>query len=467
MHSYTIGGGPLPYVEARGNSIRVKWWSGEYHLDTSGKPTKRKKYESASGSESGTPFEDEDEAYNYGLDRESEVRNGKYRTKSSDMTMVEYCDTWFKALDLHVRSENKYESMLNAVIKPYWRQWKVGDITPVDYDLFKRSIAKRYSESYKHSILSVFRMLMDDAVLKYRLRDETPVIDQRRRGKYQKRKTRRVKNELPIEAVHQLATNAYHLWGYAGWTYIWTIAFTGMRPPGEMYGLQRGFTSAHWPAADPDPDRRREAERRYAGMQALRVQHQMYYVDSKATLAGPKYDSYRSLVIPPFLAEMHAALLASHDKPFVFVSKTGKPMLGVGFTKNYWYPIRDGQDEVKPEPGGARVARPKLPAVEEMAGQDIYRLRHWHKALLDEPGADVAEVAKEARMGHEMPGMAGVYSEVTLSMEKRIVKYLQEVWEKQVLARGLWVPPFPNRLPDDLFGQANSLFSDLPKFGLH
>lgn len=455
----------MPSVEVRGNSVRVKWWSGEYHLDDTGKPTKRKKYESASGPEPGVPFQDEDEAYNFGLDRESDVRNGRHRPKSAEMSMVEYCDVWFGSLDLRVRTMDKYESILNAVIKPYWRQWTVGQITPVDYDQFKTFVAKKYSELYKRGVLSVFRMLMDDAVIKYRLRDETPVIDQRRRGRYEKKKTRRAKNELPIEAVHQLAVNAYHVWGYAGWVYIWTLAFTGMRPPGEMYGLQRGFTSVHWPEADPDRDRRKEAER-YEGMHVLRVQHQMYYVRGQATLAAPKYDSFRSLVIPPFLHSMHEALLASHDKPLLFVSKTGKPMLSVGFTKNYWYPIRDGQDAVVPETGGPRVARPELPAVEEMAGQDIYRLRHWHKALLDEPGADVAEVAKEARMGHEMPGMAGVYSEVTIGMERRVVAYLEEVWEKQVVSAGLWMPPFPIRLPGDLFEGEKSLFSGLPTLGL-
>jgi hypothetical protein len=456
----------MPSVETRGNSIRVKWWGGEYKLDERGVPTKRKKYESASGPEPGVPFEDEDEAYNYGLDRESDVRNNRHRPRSAEMNMVEYCDLWFGAIELRVRSENKYESILNAVVKPYWRQWSVGQITPVDYDQFKTYVTKRYSESYKNSILSVFRMLMDDAVLKYKLRDETPVIVQRRRGRYEKKQTRRVKRELPIEAVHQLAVNAYHVWGYAGWVYIWTVAFTGMRPPGETCGLQRGFASPHWPASDSDRDRRHEGERRYADMRVLRVQHQMYYADGRPTLAGPKYDSYRSLVIPPFLHEQHCALLASHDKPFMFVSKTGKPMLGVGFTKNYWYPIRDGQDEQTPEPGGARVHRPKLPAVEEMAGQDIYRLRHWHKALLDEPGADIADVAKEARMGHELAGMAGVYSEVTLSMEKRIVQYLQEVWEKQVVSAGLWQPPFPIASPVDLFEGEKSLFSSLPTLGL-
>ncbi|MEU5593078.1 integrase [Streptomyces sp. NPDC020298] len=457
----------MPYVEVRGNNIRVKWWSGEHKLDSDGRPTKTKRYESASGPEPGVPFQDEDEAYNYGLDRESDVRNKRHRPKSQKLSMVEYCDVWFAATDLRVRSTLKYRSVLDAVIKPYWTQWTVDQVTPVDYDQFKRHVAGKYSESYRNSILSVFRMLMDDAVLKYRLRPESPIIEQRRRGRYQKRKVRRVKRELPIEAVHQLAVNAYRLWGYAGWAYIWTIPFTGMRPPGEMMGLQRGFTSPNWPASDPDKDRRQETEKRYAGMHVLRVQHQLYYGDSGPTLAGPKYDSYRTLVIPPFLHQMHSALLASHDKPWLFLSKTGKGhLLSAGFTKNYWYPIRDGCEERKAEDGRERYARPKLDGVEAMAGQDIYRLRHLAKEILDEAG-DIPRVAVEARMGHELPGMEGVYSNVTLAMEKRIVEYLQTVWEKQVVAAGLWVPSFPTALPDDLLGGVSPLFSDLPVLGLH
>jgi hypothetical protein len=128
---------------------------------------------------------------------------------------------------------------------------------------------------------------------------------------------------------------------------------------------------------------------------------------------------------------------------------------------------RDGREEFKPTRGrDAGSACPKLPAVEEMAGQDIYRLRHLAKEILDEAG-DIPRVAVEARMGHELPGMEGVYSNVTLAMERRIVKHLQEVWEKQVVAAGLWVPPFPTALPDDLLGGSSALFSDLPVLGLH
>jgi hypothetical protein len=306
-------------------------------------------------------------------------------------------------------------------------------------------------------------MLMTDAVIKYRLRTETPVIDQPRRGRYEKKQTRRIKRVMPIEIVHQLARNAYEVWGFTGWAYMWTVAFTAMRPPGEMYGLQRGYASPSWPAAEPDRERREEAAERYKGMHVLRVQHQLYYINSRPTLAAPKYDSYRSLVVPPFLHEMHEALLASHASPWVFTSKTGKALLGTQFARDYWHPIRDGRKETKPaKKSYERFARPALPAVEAMAGQDLYRLRHWHRELLDEPGADIPRVAKEARMGHELPGVEGVYSMVTRAMEERIVEYLQQVWEK-LLAQGAWLPPFPSRLPDGDAAVAAPQFSGLPK----
>src|SRR6059036_1357295 len=121
----------MPSVEMRGNSIRVKWWGGEYHPDEHGKPTKRKKYESASGPEPGVPFKDEDEAYAYGLDRESDVRNKRNRRKPSErMNMFEYCDLWYESVNLRHNSNKTYGSRLRSVIKPYWKSWMVDEITP-------------------------------------------------------------------------------------------------------------------------------------------------------------------------------------------------------------------------------------------------------------------------------------------------------------------------------------------------
>jgi len=456
----------MPYVEVRGGNIRVKWWGGQFHLDAEGRPTRRKKYESASGPAPGIPFEDEDEAYDFGLDREHDVRHGKGIPRTNSATLMsEYVWLWFNAADIRPNSVKTYRSILKSVIEPYWGQRRVGDITPIEYDAWKKHIGGQYSDNYAGAIRGVFKMLMEDAVLKYKMRSESPIIEQRRRGRYRKKQTRRVKHELSLKSVHQLAQNAYHVWGFTGWAYILTIAFTGMRPPGEMYGMQRGFASPYWPAADPVPGRGRDAAKRYAGMQALRVQHQSYYVDHKPTLAGPKYDSYRTLVIPPFLHQIHEALLASHASPWVFPAMTGGHLLKTEFTQNYWRPIRDGAEERKPRARYMRHVRPAVPAVAEMAGQDLYRLRHWHRELLDEPGADIPTVAKEARMGHEMAGVEGVYTRVTLAMEERIVEYLQGVWEKQAVGAGLWTPPFPSPLPSVDAGVVPPLFSDLPVLG--
>lgn len=450
----------MPYVESRGNSIRVKWWGGEYKLDDDDKPTKQKKYESASGPESGVPFRDEDEAYAYGLDRESDVRNKRNRPKAKRMSMPDYCDLWLAKIQLRTKSNASYKSRIK-LIKSYWAQWAVDEITPVEYDTFKAHIAGTYSHNYSKNVLGTFRMLMDDAVVKHKLREDSPIVEQRRRGMYKKKQTRRVKRKLSTRSIHQLAVNAHTVWGFTGWAYIWTIAFTGARPPGEMYGLQRGYASPNWPASEPDQEFREESIARYESLHAMRVQYQTYMADKQAVLAAPKYDSWRTLVMPLFLHEMHGALLASHDKPWVFLSMTGKPLLGAHFDDYYWYPIRDGAQARDSGQRYERWIRPAIPAVEEMAGENIYRLRHWHKAKLDEAG-DIPRVAVEARMGHELPGVEGTYSEVTVAMEERIVEYLQGVWEKEVVGAGLWTPSFPTPLPDDLVMAAPSLFSGLP-----
>ncbi|MFF1461974.1 hypothetical protein [Streptomyces sp. NPDC058330] len=82
--------------------------------------------------------------------------------------------------------------------------------------------------------------------------------------------------------------------------------------------------------------------------------------------------------------------------------------------------------------------------------------------LVGELSGDIPRVAVEERMGHELPGVEGVYSEVTIAMEERIVGYLQGVWEKEVVGAGLWTPPFPIPLPDDPEISTSPLFSGLP-----
>lgn len=418
----------MPYVEWRGNTCRVKWWAGEYHDNG------RKKYESQSG------FVDEQVAYNFGLDREHDVRHGTHIKRGDSQTlMTDYCCTWLDTLDLRPESIRRYRSIIDTWIIPYWGKRPVGDITPFEVQAWQKHVKhKATSTTYPANIFTVFGMLMDDAVAN-KLRNDSPVIKQRRRGKYTK-KTREKKRPLEMETLHALAVNAYTVWGWTGWTYIWTQAFTGMRT-GEMWGLRREFAPPNWPASDPDPERRDDSIPRYTEMPAIRVQYQHQYVDGVATFTGPKYESHRTLVVPPFLAEMLKAQLGSHSGEMVFPSLSGGWLLTAGpFGYTYWHPIRDGAPARK----RSDLVRPEIPPVPAMSGKRIYLLRHGHKEWLEEDGH--SETASEARMGHEVAGVKGLYSNVTPAMESRIAETLQERWEK-LRVSGAWVPPFPTQLP--------------------
>ncbi|MGW4825794.1 tyrosine-type recombinase/integrase [Streptomyces sp. NPDC004227] len=438
----------MPYVEVRGGNIRVKWWGGGYHLDAEGNATRRKKYESASGPEPGVPFEDEDEAYDYGLDREHEVRHGKNIPKAHGKTLMrDYCWMWWEAQDLRPTSMGRYKSRLRARIIPYWGQRPVGDITAWEYDAWKKGLKKavaagELSHHYVDQLLSLFNLLMTDAVVKYRLRTESPVIKHGRRGKYAKKK-REAKRPMEMEVLHHLARNAYTIWGFTGWVCVWTTAFTGMRPPGELWGLRREFASPTWPASDPDPERRAEASERYGAgkLPALRVQWQQQYVDSVQTLVEPKYDSHRTLVIPPFLHEMHSALLASHDSEWVFPAVKGGQMPRSWYG-SYWVPIRDGWPE---RVGRKDFARPEILPVPQMAGKRFYLLRHGHREWLDEDG--LSRTSIETRMGHEVAGVEGLYSNLTPRMEEAVAESLQERWDRFWGMGVWWAPPFPSSLP--------------------
>lgn len=411
------------YVEWRGNTCRVKWWSGDYH------PDGRKRFESKGG------FEDDDEAFAYGQDKLYDIRHGTGISNRDGATlMTEWIDDWFAATDHAYTTHKSYKAIINRHIRPYFRGKTVGEIDVIAYRAFRKHIhAKLPSPGSAKNVMTVLGMILDDAVP--RLIKVSPVERTRQRGRYVKKTKRERKRDMDIAAVDQLARNAEVVFGYGGYVMIWTMAMTGMRP-GELFGLRREYCYPNWPASDPRPDE--EEEDRYeedmlrygAGegrMPAIRVQQQVQ--QKKGTLAEvpPKYFSYRTLVVPPFLAEMLEKLLASHDGPWVFPAMGGGCLGSAAFSVSYWPPISRGAKE-RPRKPGSRNPRPALPAVPDFAGKRMYLIRHGHKAWLDEDGHP--RFAVESRMGHEVPGVEGTYSSVTVAMERAIMKALQERWER-------------------------------------
>lgn len=407
------------HTEWRGGTCRVKWWSGEYL------PNGRKRYESKGG------FADEESAVQHGDDKLYEIRHGIHvSNRDGATTMSAWLDEWLDSLDLGVLTEKNYRSMIEAHIRPYFLRFTVAEVDVIAYRAFRKHINKVVGEGRARNVMMVLGMVLDDAVP--RLIKVSPVERSGKRGKY-KKKARERKRDLELAVVEQLARNAETFFGYAGYVLVWTMAMTGMRP-GELFGLTREYCYPNWPATDPRPDLKEEErynedmERYGKGddlMPAIRVERQVQHLKRQLLFLPPKYDSYRTLVIPPFLAEMLENLLASHDRQWVFPAIMGGSLGSVAFDSEYWRPIADGAEARAG--AGVRRPRPKIPEVPAFKGKRMYLLRHGHKAWLDEDGH--SRFAVESRMGHEVAGVEGTYSSVTVAMERGIVKALQERWE--------------------------------------
>ena len=60
-------------------------------------------------------------------------------------------------------------------------------------------------------------------------------------------------------------------------------------------------------------------------------------------------------------------------------------------------------------------------------------LRHGHQTWMEETG--MSDLLRAERMGHEVPGMRGVYGHVTPAMRATLTTMLQERWEASLRER--------------------------------
>ncbi len=67
------------------------------------------------------------------------------------------------------------------------------------------------------------------------------------------------------------------------------------------------------------------------------------------------------------------------------------------------------------------------------SGLTPHGLRHGHQTWLDDLG--VRYVLESERMGHEVPGMRGVYSHVTPGMRAELRAGLEQLWKSSLAER--------------------------------
>jgi hypothetical protein len=81
-------------------------------------------------------------------------------------------------------------------------------------------------------------------------------------------------------------------------------------------------------------------------------------------------------------------------------------------------------------------------------GLTPHGLRHSHKTWMAEDG--IPEILAEQRLGHQVPGMRGLYSHASQRMREDLTAALQARWEQSLRERAAIDPHSPVPLLDDL-----------------
>jgi len=129
----------------------------------------------------------------------------------------------------------------------------------------------------------------------------------------------------------------------------------------------------------------------------------------------------------------------------------GKPWRRSNFRQRYWRPAWDGQNMDDP------CADDHIPAI--LPWFTFNEGRHTHATWLAEDG--IPEVARRARLGQKMKGIARVYDHVTPAMRRMILDVLETRWLSSLAVLTLaeqtrlvsWFPHVQTTL-DDLQGGA-------------
>jgi integrase len=374
----------------------------------------RVKFQVPGGWDSQSGFRTKDDALEYGRAQETDVARGVFiDPRKGETTLGAFAELWMKTIDVAPLSMRAYRSRLNSRILPTWGDTELGTITGMGIKAWIKELKDAgLSDQYIADILMLMRMMLDDAVAD-RLIAFNPTPRAGRRGRYSK-------NEKPERTwatdrqVIALAENGRTVWGLTGYVLVLTLAYTGMRI-NEAAGLERcrchllGKKHEQW----------------------IDVSRQAQYVDGEYTLTDCKYGSARPIVIPPFLKDLLAQQLASHDSRWVFTGPKGSQMrIGGNWYEQFWEPITAGR-EAKPSSRGHK-ARPEVIAVPGLENLDPHGLRHGHNVWLDEDFQH-DHIAIEARMGHAVKGIKKVYSHVSPEMTRRISEALQARWERSLL----------------------------------
>ena len=451
----------------------------------------RVKYRLPSGQEaSESGFETKAAALAWGRDQEARIREGRWTDPDAGKTTVsEWIDRWLAIQDVGVSTEYNRDYLIRRFIRPAWGATELSALSTEEITKWENAIPAKTGVSPRTARAArtlLGTILGDAAATKPPLIQYNPALRQRNRGRRTGRYLERGPQRAwatPLQAL-LLAERAALLSGrHDDFTLIVTIGYTGLRW-GEAIGLERD----------------------HAHPGEIHVEWQLHEIDGRFHRLPPKDDSYRSprfeprlpVDLPPFLDHLLARQLqASREQRcpcaaqhggtgrYVFLSPDGSHYRRSNYGRRVFRPACDGRYE----PGTGRPTRlviadattwPGIPlaawpsaqpgnvfapprgrgiqAIPDdtpltcwrpiQPGLTTHGLRHSHKTWMAEDG--IPEILAEQRLGHQVPGMRGLYAHASARMRDDLKAALQARWEESLRARAAISPHSAVPLLDEL-----------------
>ncbi len=381
------------------NAWRVRYWKDDGDL----------------GSVPG--FRSKMSADQHAADIEAERRAGTFIDPAAGKTSVsQWVHDWIPALDVDIRTEENYASILRCHILPRWGDSCIADISGIHVASWTKTLrAAGLAPATVSGIMKLFTMILGDAVAE-RLIAYNPV-QPRRRGR-----TRSIRPVEQVWATPQEVLNVadqvarcYHP---CGAMLIITAAWTGGRW-GELTGLHRNNLHLDDGRLVIDPH--------------LGALHESN--DAKLWLGPPKNaGSARTITLPDFLIPLLHQHLQAVDSDLVFVTPDGAWHRRSNFARRALRPAADGDSY--PERSADSTGEMPFRAASRRTvlvkpGLTFHGLRHSHKTWMISDG--VPEIAQSRRLGHVLHDrIQQTYSHVAVEVEHRLLQGLGDRWDKAV-----------------------------------
>jgi integrase len=313
------------------------------------------------------------------------TRAVKLRIAAPPPTLTEWTTTWLPAHLAGRATIAKYESMLRCHILLAFGDHRLDAITRNDVKAFARTLTNNLAPVTVRSIISVLGLILREAIDEHYLLFDPTARLRLRDGPSEPRPT------ATPDQVRDLAARMPNLHAR---TLVITTAYTGMRF-GELAGLTRAHVHL---------DR--------ALIHVAADTGALHEVGGDRWLGPPKTKAaVRDIRLPPFLVDGLDRLLRTH--PYDTVLHGRRPVAVAHHLHRTHL--------------ATRLRRPRRPQLGSAPARlPVQDLRHTHRTWMDEDG--IAEPLKSQRLGHQLPGIRGVYAHVTEPMHPPLLAALQDRW---------------------------------------